>query len=207
MSVKPILFNTDMVRAILDGRKTVTRRLVKCTHKNAAGFYIVRNHVGEIVGVLDYDEDECSFNNYTAPPYKPSDILWVRETWAESLDDEGRLKYEYKADHESSDGWGWRPSIHMPREAARIFLRVTNVRVERLQEITIEGLQGEGALPDGYISQYTAMTEGSKWFDQWKLLWESTIKPADRDKYGWDANPWAWVIEFERCEKPEGWPI
>ena len=143
------------------------------------------------------------------PPYQPGDVLYVRETWAQVNESIGmglkKKKYIYRANYSDieAEGWKWRPSIHMPRKAARIFLRVTGVRVERLQEITIAGLQQEGILPDGYISQYTAMTEGDKWFGQWKLLWDSTIKPTDREKYGWQADPWVWVIEFERISREE----
>ena len=129
--------------------------------------------------------------------YKPGDFLYVRETWVKSED-----TFLYKADDGAVSAWGWKPSIHMPKEAARIFLRVKAVRVERLNDITITGLQSEGIIPEGYISQYAAMAS-QPYFDKFKALWDSTIKPTDRDKYGWAANPWVWVIEFERCEKPE----
>ena len=84
----------------------------------------------------------------------------------------------------------WHPSIHMPREAARIFLRVTDVRVERVQDIDDDGVVAEG------------LNIGDP-FDE---LWDSTIKPADRALYGWDANPWVWVIEFERITREEAIP-
>lgn len=185
--VKPILFNTEMVRAILDGRKIVTRRVVKCTHRNAAGFNVVKNRDGAIIGILEYDDEERSFDNYTVPIYRPGDILYVRETWTRMMNGD----YWYKADGKDETDIGlkikWRPSIHMPREAARIFLRVTNVRVEQLWDITEEDVRREGLEnPGDFIRS-----------------WDSTIKPADRDRYGWAANPWVFVIEFERCEKPE----
>ncbi len=163
--MKQILFNTDMVRAILNNRKMVTRRAVKIEH---------------LRGLDSYEATTIKKN--CVPPYCPGDILYVRETWAEGV--EG---YEYKADHTFSDGWGWRPSIHMPREAARIFLRVTDVKVERLQD----------------MQPYDIAFEGFRRERDFKMLWNSTIKPADRALYGWDANPWVWVIEFERITKEE----
>ena len=93
----------------------------------------------------------------------------------------------------------WKPSIHMPKEAARIWLKVTDVRVERSQEITIDGIRNEGI---SSMAVHAGDMEIA--LKEWKNLWNSTIKKTDLDSYGWDANPWVWVIEFERCEKPEG---
>ncbi len=184
--MKPILFNTEMVRAILEGRKTVTRRVVKPQPPNAHD-------------ILDFDEEDNSFDflcgmiadscyidfAYTAKaPYRPGDILYVREAWTTLVG-----SYLYKADQKPGmkHPGKWNPSIHMPREAARIFLRVTDVRVERLQEIDDDGIVSEGlAIGDP--------------FDE---LWDSTIKKADRALYGWDANPWVWVIEFERISRED----
>lgn len=128
--------------------------------------------------------------------YQPGDILYVRETWAEGADG-----YEYKTDHKDSDGWGWRPSIHMPRAAARIFLRVTGVRVERLWDITEEQAKAEGFYKGWAPTKTASMSSTAKQAFMW--TWDSTIKRADQVRYGWGANPWVWVIEFERCEKPE----
>ena len=95
----------------------------------------------------------------------------------------------------------WRPSIHMPKEVARIFLRVTNVRVERLQAITADECPMEGVWPlyAGPIGEREAYYKGA-----FARLWDSTINPTDLPAYGWEANPWVWVIRFERCEKPQG---
>lgn len=90
----------------------------------------------------------------------------------------------------------WNPSIHMPKEAARIWIKVTNVRVERLQEMWASDVPKEGI----YFNKPTTADEMLMAFTK---LWNSTIKKSDIDCYGWDANPWVWVIEFERCEKPE----
>lgn len=128
MATKPILFNTQMVRAILDGRKTCTRRIVKPQPTAHYGMQCIK------------------------PPYQPGDILYVRETWSLRFDGE---KYFYKADKNTSreekrlldyNDVKWRPSIHMPKEAARIWLKVTNVRVERLQKITEAQTEEEGFL-------------------------------------------------------------
>lgn len=91
----------------------------------------------------------------------------------------------------------WKPSIHMPKEAARIWLKVTDVRVERLQDITIDGIRNEGL---SSASVHAGDIEIA--LKEWELLWDSTIKKSDLDRHGWDANPWVWIIGFERCEKP-----
>ena len=141
----------------------------------------------------------------------------MRETWSPVNVRPRRYIYKADVDRRIGEGVGlplcWHPSIHMPREAARIFLRLTDVRVERLQDITAEGALDEGTnveFPEpkpSYISlAYTEMRLKPAARQSFASLWDSTIKPADRPTYGWEANPWVWVIEFERCEKPEGWP-
>lgn len=198
--MKPILFNTQMVQAILEGRKTVTRRLVT--------FQPGQNP--QWSGYIPDGPVLYGSNNVPAAksPYQPGDILYVRETWqffpcfdcVKSMCDTTPLTYEdsdsvtegcwiYKADYIESDQKRvcWRPSIHMPKEAARIFLRVKDVRVERLKDITAT----------------QAMNEGFTDWNDFVKLWNSTIKQADLPTYGWKANPWVWVIEFERISKEE----
>lgn len=205
MAIKPILFNTEMVRAILDGRKTVTRRLVKfLSRKNPNWTGYVKD------GLMLYNgrNEPC----IKKAPYQPGDILYVRESYSELS-----FGYVYKADGENIDHLGnvikWHPSIHMPKEAARIWLKVTNVRVERLHEITEGGALREGA--QGIRCNHVALgvhgctdCMNTGWIEPPQIgfmqIWDSTIKKTDLDRYGWDANPWVWVIEFERCEKPEG---
>jgi len=203
--VLPILFNTDMVQAILDGRKTVTRRIIKPQPEPD----------------LKYKLGICVNGN----------ILYVRETYAKHPKME---EYYYRADGECnghSTEWGcppgmkvtdncelcawldgyikWSPSIHMPKSAARIWLQVTDVRVERLQDMSRDDAIKEGIhfceCPDGYTWKAQADMNSCYITTMWamKALWNSTIKKSDLDRYGWDANPWVWVIEFERCEKPE----
>lgn len=195
MAIKPILFNTEMVRAILDGRKTCTRRIVKPQPTAHYGAQCIK------------------------PPYQPGDILYVRETWERfecwncEGDERGNCPkepkksvldktcgcYMYRATDEISGDAKWHPSIHMPKEAARIWLKVTDVRVERLQEITSEQISREGV-----EVEYPHVLNGEEKRYAFSALWNSTIKKSDLDRYGWDANPYVWVISFERCEKPEG---
>lgn len=236
MAIKPILFNTEMVRAILDGRKSCTRRIVTTRRKAACGFYVTKKADGTFSGIYEYDENESMFDNPLMPPYQPGDILYVRETvWQKVgryLDIDGETKsvwcneFKYAATDKKPEmgwnySWGKRPSIHMPKEAARIWLKITDVRVERLQEIDEDGVWDEGfrfkppcltrVSADGHTCdldgpctssiKYCDMTMGELFGRE---LWNNTIKKSDLDRYGWDANPWVWVIEFERCEKPEG---
>ena len=216
--VLPILFNTDMVRAILDGRKTVTRRLIKLPDGMS----------GRPIGDCRDPDNPLGFMNpcgIKRPPYDVGDILYVRETWntycegclSKNLESvlgstcahacgENGNGYYYKATDKNHVRW--HPSIHMPKEAARIWLKVKDVRVERLQEITEEQAKREGI-------QYDECPTGFTWKEETDIhncyttpigamqaLWNSTIKKSDLDRYGWEANPWVWVIEFERCEKP-----
>ena len=194
MAIKPILFNTEMVRAILDGRKTCTRRIVKPQPTAHYGAQCIK------------------------PPYQPGDILYVRETWERfecwncEGDERGNCPkepkksvldktcgcYMYRATDEISGDAKWHPSIHMPKEAARIWLKVTGVRVELLQEITSEQICREGI-----EVEYPHALNGEEKRYAFSTLWNSTIKKSDIDTYGWDASPWVWVIEFVKIEKPE----
>lgn len=212
--MKPILFNTEMVRAILNGQKTATRRIIKPQPK----------HVHTILGPSD--EEDWTFDflcgciengvcldwiETVKMPYQPGDILYVRETWNKvKLESESEWHYEYRASCENpsyfSNGFmaEWRPSIHMPKEAARIFLRVTDIRVERLQEMPHDAPKKEGIhyceCPDGFTwNSHTTMQDCYiNPMGAMKALWNSTVKKSDLEIYGWDANPWVWVIEFER---------
>lgn len=196
MAIKPILFNTEMVRAILDGRKDATRRIVKgFIPDDAVWGYTAFTPKGYIScrGTFADGYGEKFFKL----PCEPGDILYVRETWKKALN--GYYYYEDWQRDDIADITKWKPSIHMPKEAARIWLKVTDVRVERLQEITAEGIRNEGI---SSMAVYVGDMEIA--LKEWEKLWNSTIKKSDLDCYGWDANPWVWVIEFDRCEKPEG---
>lgn len=210
MRVLPVLFNTEMVRAILDGRKTVTRRVVKpqmdvcpsCRHIHAD--YIYDRNAGNIYCA------SCGepFHPEIKPLYQTGDILYVRESWRKGYE-EGT--YIYKADDKltelptfkESSKLIYRPSIHMPKEAARIWLKVTDVRVERLQDIDGKGVLKEGI--NSHVHPEADYFNGNQ-REMFAELWDSTIKKSDLDLYGWAANPWVWVIEFEPCGKPDGWP-
>lgn len=195
MAIKPILFNAEMVRAILDGRKTCTRRVAKNvpdhTHRIEPvyenGRFQFDCFYSSYVAALDADADFCM---PCFPPYQRGDILYVRETWCKGSWMNEKERYYYKAD-DNDFHCVWHPSIHMPKEAARIWLRVTDVRVERLQDMTDDDAEAEGCF------DYTSTALG------FPDVWDSTIKKSDLDRYGWDANPWVWVVEFERCEKPK----
>ena len=224
--VLPILFNTDMVRAILDERKMVTRRVIKprqligilpdkCKNGTPEEFLKEKKHMFK--PYCDMTDEELIKASYN-PPYQPGDILYVRETWHKYKKRVGKGEgchiaefYGYRASIANSEDANepWHPSIHMPKEAARIWLKAKDVRVERLQEITEEQAKAEGAIDNrGFIhspdNEYNSIHTAKEHFKQ---IWNSTIKKSDIDRYGWDANPWVWVIEFERCEKPEGWCV
>lgn len=206
MRTLPILFKTEMVQALLAGRKTCTRRLVKfLPGKNPQWTGYIKD------GLMLYNgkNEPC----IRKALYQPGDILYVRETWHKYTKRVGNGEfchlaefYGYKASIANSEDANepWHPSIHMPKEAARIWLKVTDVRVERLQEITeaeaiLEGATNNIAFIHSPDNEYDHIHTAREHFID---IWNSTIKKSDLDIYGWDANPWVWVIEFERCEKP-----
>ena len=210
MAIKPILFNTEMVRAILDGRKSCTRRICKdandCTVPDM-DFYDSDKRTYAVHNYVDKEhKDKLSIAERTCPICL-GDILYVRETWcALPVNEVGHIRghstYYYRSDGDlRPSGWRgkWRPSIHMPKEAARIWLMVTDVSVERLQDIDGKGYVKEGIEEEPLKDIGDEFVKG-----MFHDLWDSIIKKSDLDRYGWDANPWVWVIEFERCEKPEG---
>lgn len=225
MAIKPILFNTEMVRAILEGRKSCTRRIVKPQQligmlpdkcKNGAPEEFLKEKKLMFKPYCDMTGIELINTAYKAP-YQPVDILYVRETWEhfeccccegdehrncyrepqQSVLNKSCGCYMYRATDEIYGDARWHPSIHMPKEAARIWLKVTDVRVERLQDMWASDVSKEGIR----FNKPTAADEMLKAFAK---LWDSTIKKSDLDRYGWNASPWVWVIEFERCEKPKG---
>ena len=210
MRVLPILFNTEMVRAILDGRKTCTRQICKDANEYTVpdmDFYNADKRTYAVHNFIDREHTEQLSTAERTCSICPGDILYVRETWcALPVNEVGHMRghsiYYYRADGDlRPEGWRgkWRPSTQMPKEAARIWLKVTDVSVERLNDITDKGAEREGAQPD-YPFDYDV----DKWpnLEHFKKIWNSTIKKSDIDRYGWDANPWVWVIEFGLCDKP-----
>lgn len=239
MTYRPMLFDTPMVCAIEDGTKTQTRRLVQLPKNKDWELLDVRPNPdlpgrfwqAEINGTLT--DVKKRFTLVVKAPCVPGDVLWVRETWKQATTGTagpGLIDlFLYKAD-EPQDTTGmmvegrWHPAIHMPKKAARLFLRVVGVRAERLQDMDEDDVCDEGA--DRIISACEHMDYGvmppepcfnvnpckdciinhsyPELFG--KMIWNKTIKPADLHRFGWAANPWVWVIEFERIEKTEGWP-
>jgi hypothetical protein len=208
--MKPILFNTEMVRAILGGRKSCTRRIVKgFIPNNAVWGYTAFTPKGYIScrGTFADGYGEKFFKL----PCKLGDILYVRETWKKAPN--GYYYYEDWQRNDIADVTKWKPSIHMPKEAARIWLKVTDVRVERLQEITEEQACMEGTNPwdeacyenNGWHPTLSDPDSGGEpnMVDGFHKLWNSTIKKSDLDRYGWEANPYVFVIEFVKIDKPE----
>ncbi len=232
--ILPILFNEEMVRAILDGRKTVTRRAVKYKYRNTEMKMRTDKYGTRLIEIQEDIEGETHGKNPDGgtwhkllpyiekePPYRRGDILYVRETWAFIPCIDCNMGYDYPVEcHEEpvtyedrysiSEGCFiyrevfpeqdrdrkricWNPSIHMPKQAARIWLEVTDVSVERLRDIDTLGCQQEGI----------DISRGGV-FQRFSELWDSTIQKAKIDRYGWKANPWVWVIRFEQCRKPEG---
>lgn len=208
MAIKPILFNTEMVRAILDGRKSCTRRICKDANEYVVpdmDFFNADKRTYAVHNFADKEHTEQLSTAERSCPICPGDILYVRETWGEGYE-EGT--YIYRADDKLADLQTFKeaskiiyhPSIHMPKEAARIWLKVTDVRVERLQEITIDEIRKEGLEP-----RFDVKDKFSDGIARGRFLelWNSTIKKSDLDRYGWNANPYVFVIEFIRIDKPE----
>ena len=198
MPIKPILLNTDMDRAILDGRKSCTRRICKDANEYTVPdmeFYNADRRTYAVYNFVDKEHMEQLSTAERTCPICTGDILYVRETWKEAPN--GYYYYEDWQRNDIADITKWKPSIHMPKEAARIWLKVMNVRVERLQDITSEQIGREGV-----EVEYPHVLNGEEKRYAFSTLWNNTIKKSDIDRYGWDANPWVWVIEFERCEKP-----
>ena len=207
--MKPILINTEMVRAILAWRKTQTRRVNKDGSEYSApdmSFFDPESRTYAIRNYADREHQQQTSLVQAPVPICPGDILWVRETWrwkTPSVLEE--TKYIYRADIHPADETEqkWRPSIHMPKDAARIFLRVTDVRVERLQDITNADCVSEGAVKRPNMTKRGDLILHNRYRKEFGELWDRTIKPTDLDRYGWDANPWVWVYSFERISKEE----
>mgnify|MGYP001042619553 CR=1 FL=1 len=192
--LRPILFNTEMILRILDGSKGITRRIIDrrildycCSIQDNGVPNVQRMYENAVYIVRDF----C--------PYQPLDILYVRETWSETP-----AGYVYRADGNKKDHLGnriiWHPSIHMPKAAARIFLKVTESRIERLQDIS-----GQDVLLEGINS---FVHPEADYFDMnqreaFEAFWNSTIRKSDLDSKGWAANPWVWVIRFEKIDVDE----
>jgi hypothetical protein len=222
---RPILFSGPMVRAILEGRKTQTRRIVKPQPPS----FIDNLHGNELrkrapYEIQDADGNNCGWgfqdeeNNYKFPYGTIGERLWVRETWQHTgpeLSDEPG--YVYRADDpdwKSLQGWVWKPSIFMPREACRIVLEIENIRVERLQEITNADCLAEGIQPLGpeRVTERTSSgfeelpvpihIQAGKFDNRYSTV-RGLFAGIWQQIHGvesWIANPWVWVIQFRKIE-------
>ena len=201
--LRPILFSTPMVQAILEGRKTQTRRVVKA-----------RSYITDVADDIPYEMTEDDHQPIKCPYGKVGDVLWVRETFSKIIPlEKSESVFVFKADDDCykdyvEDWQGWKPSIHMLFEAARIFLAITNIRVERLYDISQQDSINEGI---EYLGTGDYGPEWKCYFDpkhdtppytspqnSFMSLWVS-INGLD----SWDANPWVWVVEFKRITKEE----
>lgn len=207
--IKPVLFNTEMVQAILNGVKINTRRIAKGVYPYSEYGGFATTIKGEHIAPVS-EENIIKHKS----PYQIGDILYVRETvWQKIghyLDVDGETKpswykeFKYVAtDKEPETEWhySWvkRPSIHMPKEAARIFLNVTDVRIERLQDMTLNDFLNEGIVipEEAFNDPENAYRQAKRMF---VYIWDSTIRKKDIGKYGWDVNPYVWAISFEQIE-------
>lgn len=215
---RPILFSGKMVRALLEARKTQTRRVIQGLGERTHSPFLGEDGVWRwMTGRVSHVDDErrCPYGN-------PGDKLWVRETWRGFDADGSTFVCRYAADDsmrrvdvDANRGWTpilmraarqvpekWQPSIYMPRELSRITLRMTNVRAERVQEITQPDAIAEGVR----ASDAAAVFKGGKLIEglsntprgAFACLWDSIN--GERDGCSWDANPWVWVVSFEKVQ-------
>lgn len=229
IKTRPIIFNSDMARAILEGRITQTRRVIKNwppkinVLKTIRGISVIKGGKG-LVGKpgihksISNKHGALSINingqwlgvkpaefEWVCPFGVPGDRLWVRETFTEVLtrpfdNDSGKVVYR-------ADGWEgsdpdypvkWKPSIHMPRKFSRITLEITDLRVERVQNISPEDILAEGVITRVPISQELSLQKIVEYSQEYFAeLWDSIN--AKRG-YSWESNPWVWVVEFEVCK-------
>lgn len=237
---KPMLFSPDMVRAILDGRKTMTRRIIKESFNGCltlGGPHPCPNnpvvtYPGQVLKSENEEEDDIVITDKEVRAYFHcstldsvakcrwivGDIIWVKETFAEFAGFAEKNDYVYRADgifdtpaKEHLSGNKWKPSIFMPFKAARIFLEVKNIRVERLQDISKEDAVAEGIefVENSHIAggeQYTG-----NWYRNYLPTGYMSLRPKDsfqslwqsiNGKESWQSNPWCWIIEFEQSEPP-----
>lgn len=219
MTARPILFSGPMVRALLAGRKTQTRRIAKhpllddvpsmtdVVHENprhaapyldsyCGGAKTPDNPRGMTEWWCWWTRDDRPGHQFKCPYGKPGDLLWARETWGDDEQFGGKL---YRATHKGDDpiGNGWRPSIHMPRSASRITLEITGVKIERLKDISEADAKAEGCgstIPDDVKDHPLAKHIGPSPRNHFAAVWERIN--GETGPGSWEANPWVWALEF-----------
>ena len=216
-SVKPMLFSTPMVKAILDGKKTITRRQKGLTQIDLKATEIIPNKgwpkQGNFTARFQFNNiendgvDAWEVTNILKSPFKIGDIIWVRETFRSIEQDFGKPRYEYKATEKINKTDKWKPSLFMPKDACRLFLKVTEIRVEKLHDISEQDAMNEGSdISDKYMTMvercnnYSNPSGGKKGYSHkagFEELWNKINK-------NWDDNPWVWVISFKRAGCPQG---
>lgn len=226
MKTRPIIFNTQMVRSVMDGAKTQTRRILKFKTFGfgkdgaPASIYMDGSGKGWVAWMTQNVSAEYTAKIYPGevgfkcPMGEIGSIIYVRETWAELINGHNERYFAYKADgipNKSDVGdWNWRPSIHMPKAAARIFLRITDIKVERLQDISEEDAVAEGVQQDVPVEKNFQIKKRYRHYSDPTIHHcedaKSSFRSLWRSIYGtesWESNPWVWSISFTRVDKPE----
>ena len=205
MKERPIIFSAEMVRAILDGRKTQTRRVIKGTFIKEGYDPIHNDNLYRFIApygcAANKDRDEFADEVARWCPYgAPGGQLWVRETFgiiSKGIGFNAYDEYVYRADDRGDAAdIKWRPSIHMPRVASRITLEIVSVRVEKLQEIS-----GHDVLAEGVDNGKSNPKMGIRWENMQRLAYATLWDHLNAKRgFGWDMNPWVWVNEFKRIK-------
>lgn len=192
-TAKPIILDSIAINAIRNGRKTIMRQVIKPpaeVHEQSDGIFVTRPR--------SFPDEYCRFVPFS--PFNVNDILYVRETWAHNNITPNDPELLYKADYDCTMqpycNWKWQPSARMAKNAARIFLKITDVWVERLKDIPLSDIQDEGTpqMPGN------SNTDGAVGHDDFAYFWDNHIKWSDIAKFGWNANPWVWVLSFTQIK-------
>ena len=225
MTERPIIFSALMVRAILDGRKTQTRRIIKPQPEfmrplDGVGYLSKQfcKPAGSdkwgmwLEGWLSLGRWDLASTEHACPYGVPGDLLWVRETWchtgagvwtvrdAQMATDVGKIVYRADSDPVGSQ---WFPSIHMPKKVARIWLRITDVRVQRVQEITPADCLAEGIVAEQHADGLGNPCDEIRMIEAFQGLWQGINGPDAWDRNDWDRNDWVWALTFEQTEPPK----
>jgi hypothetical protein len=204
MKYRPMLFSTPMVKAILEDRKTITRRQKGLTMIDVKATEIIPNNgwpkQGNVTARFQFKfiendgVDAWEITNILKSPFNVGDIIWVRETFRSIEQDFGKPRYEYKATEKINKADKWKPSLFMPKDACRLFLEVTELRVEKLQDIT-----GDDILNEGVDNGKSNKAMGIRWENMQRMAFEELWNKINNN---WNVNPWVWVISFKKIKRP-----